>query len=351
MEFQGSDEPEFQSTDLWTGISVIEDPLSTFGKDYYFDSYSHFGIHEDMIKDSARTNAYKNAILRNSYLFQDKVVLDIGCGTGILSFFAAKAGAKHVYGIDCSDIINYAKEIVNQNNMTGQITLIKGKVEEITLPVDKVDIIISEWMGFFLIYEGMLDSVLYARDKWLVEGGMLFPDKARIWLAAVEDGKFKERKIEFWNDVYGIRMETMRKCVLIEPIVDVVDSENIISSIAPALDIDLEKVKKEDLSFVSSFKMEVSRKDLFHGFVGWFEVGFTHCHKSVTLSTSPKFKSTHWKQTIFYLDPVVQVEAGQVIEGTIAVRYNPVHQRELDIKISYNIQESNTHDWQFYRLR
>jgi len=240
---------------------------------------------------------------------------------------------------------------VNQNNMTSQITLIKGKVKEITLTVDKVDIIISEWMGFFLIYEGMLDSVLYARDKCLVEGGMLFPGKARIWLAAVEDGKLKERKIEFWNDVYGIRMETMRKCVLIEPIVDVVDSENIISSIAPALDIDLEKVKKEDLSFVSSFKMEVSRKDLFHGFVGWFEVGFTHCHKSVTLSTSPKFKSTHWKQTIFYLDPVVQVEAGQVIEGTIAVRYNPVHQRELDIKISYNIQESNTHDWQFYRLR
>ena len=287
MEFQGSDEPEFQSTDLWTGISVIEDPLSTFGKDYYFDSYSHFGIHEDMIKDSARTNAYKNAILRNSYLFQDKVVLDIGCGTGILSFFAAKAGAKHVYGIDCSDIINYAKEIVNQNNMTGQITLIKGKVEEITLPVDKVDIIISEWMGFFLIYEGMLDSVLYARDKWLVEGGMLFPDKARIWLAAVEDGKFKERKIEFWNDVYGIRMETMRKCVLIEPIVDVVDSENIISSIAPALDIDLEKVKKEDLSFLRSFKMEVSRKDLFHGMWAGLRSGSLTVIKVLRLARRP----------------------------------------------------------------
>lgn len=48
------------------------------------------------------------------------------------------------------------------------ITLVKGKVEDITLPVDQVDIIISEWMGYFLLYESMLDTVLYARDKWLV---------------------------------------------------------------------------------------------------------------------------------------------------------------------------------------
>ena len=49
-----------------------------------------------------------------------------------------------------------------------KITLIKGKVEEVDLPVDKVDIIISEWMGYFLLYESMLDTVLVARDKWLV---------------------------------------------------------------------------------------------------------------------------------------------------------------------------------------
>lgn len=48
------------------------------------------------------------------------------------------------------------------------ITLIKGKIEEVELPVDKVDIIISEWMGYCLLYESMLDTVLFARDKWLV---------------------------------------------------------------------------------------------------------------------------------------------------------------------------------------
>lgn len=48
------------------------------------------------------------------------------------------------------------------------ITVLKGKIEELELPVPKVDIIISEWMGYFLLFENMLNSVLYARDKWLV---------------------------------------------------------------------------------------------------------------------------------------------------------------------------------------
>ena len=65
-------------------------------KDYYFDSYAHFGIHEEMLKDEVRTLTYRNSMWHNKHLFKDKIVLDVGCGTGILSMFAAKAGAKHV---------------------------------------------------------------------------------------------------------------------------------------------------------------------------------------------------------------------------------------------------------------
>ena len=82
--------------------------------------------------------------MKNAEIFKDKIVLDIGCGTGILSIFAARAGAKHVYGIEFADIADYAKEIIKKNNLSDKITIFKSKVEEITLPVDKVVIIISE---------------------------------------------------------------------------------------------------------------------------------------------------------------------------------------------------------------
>merc|ERR1711973_319834 len=144
-----------------------KDKESMTSRDYYFDSYAHFGIHEEMLKDEVRTLTYRNSMINNKHLFKDKIVLDIGCGTGILSMFAKKAGAKHVYGIDMSSIIDHAQTIIKQNGFEDSITLIKGKVEEVVLPVEKVDIIISEWMGYCLLYESMLDTALYARDKWL----------------------------------------------------------------------------------------------------------------------------------------------------------------------------------------
>jgi protein arginine N-methyltransferase 1 len=109
--------------------------------------------------------------------------------------FAVKAGAKQVIGVDMSTIIFKAREIVERNGMSDKITLIQGKMEEIEMPVQKVDIIISEWMGYFLLYESMLDTVLYARDKFLAKDGLIFPDKATIFVAGIEDGDYKDEKI------------------------------------------------------------------------------------------------------------------------------------------------------------
>lgn len=80
--------------------------------DQYFDSYSHYYIHEEMIKDKVRTESYMQAILLNKECLKDKIVLDIGCGTGILSIFAARAGAKHVYAVDNAEIAEYARKII-----------------------------------------------------------------------------------------------------------------------------------------------------------------------------------------------------------------------------------------------
>ena len=177
--------------------------------DYYFNSYSSFYIHEEMLKDRVRTKAYQRAIESNPNDFKDKIVLDIGCGTGILSIFAARSGAKHVYGVENAEIAHAAREIVAQNGLSDRITILKGKMEEIELPVDQVDIIISEWMGYFLLYEGMLDTVLAARDKYLVQGGKMLPDVATIYIAAIEDSQYKKDKIGFWQDVYGVNMSCL----------------------------------------------------------------------------------------------------------------------------------------------
>jgi type I protein arginine methyltransferase len=206
-----------------------------------------------MIKDFHRTETYRRAIMNNKHLFKDKIVLDIGCGTGILSLFASKAGAKHVYGIDFASIATYAQQTMKMNGLDSKITIIRGKVEEVQLPVQKVDIIISEWMGYFLLYEGMLDCVIYARDKWLVPGGLMYPDKAVMHIAAFEDKTYVEEKSEFWDSVYGFRMNSMKELAFREPLVDVINRNALISKSAPILELDLKTCTVKDLEFASSF--------------------------------------------------------------------------------------------------
>ena len=214
------------------GKETKEDTLALTSKDYYFDSYSHFGIHEEMLKDTVRTRAYMSAIMHNKHLFKDKIVLDVGCGTGILSMFAAKAGAKKVYAVECSAIAVQAQQIVQANGFADVVEVIPKKMEDVELPVECVDIILSEWMGYFMLYESMLDTVIYARDKWLrPKTGIMLPDKAVLYVTGIEDGHYKQDKIDFWDDVYGFDMTVIKDIALAEPLVDAVESRAMMSDI------------------------------------------------------------------------------------------------------------------------
>jgi len=276
----------------------------------------------------------------NKHLFRDKVVLDVGCGTGILCMFAAKAGAKKVIGVDMSNIIDQATKIVAANGFADTITLIKGKMEEIVLPVDKVDIIISEWMGYFLLYESMLDTVLYARDRYLKPGGLLFPDTASIHMAAIEDAEYKETKIGFWEDVYGFDYSCIKEIALREPLVDTVDLRAVVTQPYEVRTFDLKTVKKEDLAFTANFSLEATRRDYVHALLAWFDVSFKASHKPLGFSTGPQAKYTHWKQTVFYLNDVVAVDVGDAIQGSISVAPNQKNNRDLDIAIEYSVTGS-----------
>uniref|UniRef100_A0A8C5KGD7 Protein arginine N-methyltransferase 3 n=1 Tax=Jaculus jaculus TaxID=51337 RepID=A0A8C5KGD7_JACJA len=311
----------------------------------YFSSYGHYGIHEEMLKDKVRTESYRDFIYQNPHLFRDKVVLDVGCGTGILSMFAAKAGAKKVLGVDQSEILYQAMDIIRLNKLEDTITLIKGKIEEVHLPVEKVDVIVSEWMGYFLLFESMLDSVLYAKNKYLSKEGSVYPDVCTISLVAVSDLSKHADRIAFWDDVYGFNMSCMKKAVIPEAVVEVLDPKTLISDpcVIKVGHIDCHTTSLSDLEFSSDFSLTITRTSTCTAVAGYFDIYFQkNCLNKVVFSTGPQSTKTHWKQTIFLLEKPFSVKAGEALKGKITVHKNKKDPRSLIVTLTLN---SSTHTY------
>ncbi|GFR21976.1 protein arginine N-methyltransferase 3 [Trichonephila clavata] len=317
--------------------SYQEDKSSNNEDDnYYFSTYDHFAIHHEMLQDKIRTLAYQDAILNNPEVFHNKRVLDVGCGTSILSMFAAKAGASFVMGVDRSDVIFQAMDIVRENNYDQVIDLFKGRVEDMPDPEQKMDIIVSEWMGYFLLFEGMLDSIIYAREKFLVPGGHIFPDRCTLSLLAVCDIEKYKEYVDFWDNVYGFKMTAMKKDVIKEANVETVKPETACCKPVIVKELDLTTCQTSDSEFTTTFDLVMSRACAVTAIVGYFDCFFDKglAHK-VVLSTSPESPSTHWKQTMFLLENPVQVIEGEVVPCKISCRRNRRDPRSLIVKLNF----------------
>lgn len=263
MRPSNSGEPTADASDMRDTITKYRNLVASLAANpdvaddsYYFDSYSNVAIHETMLRDGPRTSAYRDALIENSTFMRGKVVLDVGCGTGILCMLAVKAGARKVIGVDNSLIIEKARKIIERNGMSDKITLVKGRLEDVKLPLidEEVDVIVSEWMGYGLYFENMLSSIIYARDTYLSSKGILMPSHANIYLEAMTAMGDVDR-VAWWSDVYGFDMTDMAELLSREAQVQLVDNEDIISDRFLAHSLDIQQAADADLDFSAPFTM------------------------------------------------------------------------------------------------
>lgn len=115
-------------------------------------------------------------------------MLEINCGTAILSMFIASLGAKTIIAIEPSPMAEIASKNVEKGNFKN-IHIIRKKVNEIhELPfgIDEVDVIVSQWQAYLMFDKDLLESLFNARDKWLKTNGFIFPDTITLHVAGVE---------------------------------------------------------------------------------------------------------------------------------------------------------------------
>lgn len=323
-----------------------------------------------MLKDTVRTDAYRDFIYNNKQLFVGKTVLDVGCGTGILSMFCAKAGAARVIAVDNSDIIDKARENIFSNGFADKITCLRGKVEEVVLPVDKVDIIVSEWMGYCLLYEAMLDSVIWARDKYLKPDGLMVPSHMNMWAAPVADPDYISDHIAFWRDVYGFDMKAMQAGIHDDAQVLVMPSSTICAEPSPFLQLSLHTITVKDLVFKRKFQSKLTKDiDALDGFIIWFDTFFLPSRENTVpedakaedwantgkpgnaFTTGPFDKATHWKQGVMLIDNVKgqssSRKAGEELSGELEYAVPEDNSRALNVgfKWAFGGEKENTQTW------
>ena len=303
----------------------------------YFSSYAYIYHQKQMLTDAKRMEAYRDAILGNAANFRDKVVLDVGAGSGILSIWAAKAGAKKVIACEFTEMANHARRLVAANGLENVVDVRRSAVEALNLEKGSVDIIISEWMGYFLLRESMLDSVIYARDHYLREGGALYPSHAKMYwcpvaLHADRDAKLAETAdtLAEWDafedemmrehdvDVRVLRRpyeeETrdycLRQAQWHELTDDVLEGE---PACVAAFDLNTITLAEAQGVVEAPFAFDLPLERC-SAFAGWFDSDFAGSPSSpasniVTLDTSPSGGYTHWGQQCFFVDPTLVRDA------------------------------------------
>ncbi|MCP5047451.1 MAG: methyltransferase domain-containing protein [bacterium] len=264
--------------------------------------YYRLGTHLEMLQDHVRCLAYQKAI---ESVVRDKIVLDVGCGSGILSFFAARAGARRVLAVDM-DIPPGTGDVLKDNRLTDRVQFLNGRIQEVELPVESVDVIVSEWMGGMLLMEDMLPAVIYARDRWLRPGGIMLPDMARLFLVPLED------VAGIGSDDFPVLRETSSTQIWVSRI----DPTCFLAEPACVLDLDLNKVKEADVrSYRNSFHFKVKEGGILNGFGSWFDVLFSQTRPPVMLSTAPWGPPTHWSQGLWVLPKDIETAGGDKVTG------------------------------------
>jgi SAM-dependent methyltransferase len=175
--------------------------------------YAELEVHRTMICDRVRTEAFRRAI--ELVVRPGDVVLDIGAGSGILSLFAARAGAARVYAVERTAVAALADRLAAANGAAEIIEVFHGDVMQVELP-GPVDVIVSEWLGGFGIDEGMLGPVIAARDRWLKPGGVMIPCSVTAWTALVHD-RYSGEMAEFLrNNPYGLNLDDLAEMTVNE---------------------------------------------------------------------------------------------------------------------------------------
>ncbi len=302
-------------------VVITSDAESTESNESGLSEHLGTGIHinvenhHNMLRDYVRMAAYRRAI-ENS-VKPDTIALDLGCGSGILSFFTARAGAKKVYALERRpDVIYMAEELAKANGLAEQIEFIEGASSHISEAKfqPKPNLLVAEILGNGILEEHVLEFTLDARRRFLAPDARMIPWKLDIYFFAYDCGVRMSRKEEVseLKDLYGFDFSLLGQ-VLESKATTRLDRYNTMlyqTMSEPVLTKSLDFYTLKDTSFSDSFELVALEDGNVTSFCGYFKA---HLDEDTILTNSPWAPPTHWTHLLYTLAKPRAVKKGDRI--------------------------------------
>ena len=279
--------------------------------------YAEFEVHRTMIRDRVRTEAFRRAI--DAAVRPGDVVLDVGAGSGILSVFAARAGAARVYAVEETSIAVLAQDLAAANGVAEIVRVIHGDALDIELP-ERVDVVVSEWLGGFGIDEGMLVPVITARDRWLKPGGVMIPHSVTAWAALVHD-RYLQDMVHFLRDnPYGLRLDELVHKTVNEILYSgssrhlAADDRRSEPSLLWTTQADVIPLEQAEAPHQAETVLPVHDHGTANALALWFSAELA---AGISLSVGPGDPPTHWGMTTAPLSSPLELTPGMAVRARV----------------------------------
>jgi protein arginine N-methyltransferase 1 len=268
-----------------------------------------------MIADTERFGAYAKAIARA--VRPGDAVAEIGCGPGVFSLLACRAGARRVFAIESEDCIEFARQLAAANGFTDRIEFFQSDSRRTELP-ERVNVIVSDVRGALPLHGNAVQTIEDARQRFLAKGGIMIPQRDMLKAAVIEADEYYRRLTSPWlTSVPAVDLSPAVLSVLNQFYVTAFKNEQLLT---PAQNLGLlDYTMRAATRLTAELDLHVAREGTAHGVCLWFE---TNLFDDIGYSSGPEVAGTAHGQAFFpWLKPVVVVK-GQSIQ--IRLHADPV---------------------------
>jgi len=259
-----------------------------------------------MIADAGRFGAYAKAIA--AAVRPGDTVAEIGCGPGVFSLLACRAGARRVFAIESEDSIHFARQLAAANGFTDRIEFFQSDSRKTELP-ERVNVIVSDIRGVLPLYDHVIPSLEDARQRFLGPGGIMIPQRDTLKAAVIEADEYYSRLTSPWRkSVPGVDLSPLVLPILNQSYSSSFKSDQLLTQ---AQNWGLLGYTVGAATRVSAeLDFHAAREGTAHGVCLWFE---TKLFEEIGFSSGPGAGGTIYGQLFLpWLEPVA-VEKGRKI--------------------------------------